>query len=179
MANLNRAHIEGYLAWIQYLKDQRGPVDVVGLLCYFAQFLRSPDECLAIPDHFAAFGCPLHVTELDINTPDELVQADYMRDIMTVLYSHSAVEKITLWGFWEGCHWLPLAAMWRKDWSIKPKGQVWLDLVFKQWRTNARLKTDGRGTASLRVFLGDYEVTTTCNGKVMAQNHFARVVNKG
>lgn len=99
MANPNLAHIEGYLAWIQYLKDQRAPVDVVGLQCHFAQFLRSPEECLAILDRFAAFGYPLHVTELDINTPDELVQADYMRDIMTVLYSHPAVEKITLWGF--------------------------------------------------------------------------------
>lgn len=59
--------------------------------------------------------------------------------------------------------------MWRKDWSIKPNGQVWLDLVFKQWRTNARLKTDRKGTASLRAFLGDYEVTATRKGKVIAQ----------
>jgi GH35 family endo-1,4-beta-xylanase len=169
MANPSQSHIDGYIAWVQYLKDHGAPVDVVGLQCHFGQFLRSPDDCLAMLDRFAAFGYPLHVTELDINMPDEVAQADYMRDIMTVLYSHPAVEKITLWGFWEGCHWLPKAALWRTDWSIKASGQAWMDLVFKQWRTSATLKTDGKGTAGLRAFLGDYEVAATRNGRAIAQ----------
>ena len=169
IANPSQAHIDGYMAWIQYLKDHGAPVDVVGLQCHFAEFLRSPEDCLAILDRFAAFGYPLHVTELDINISDEVAQADYMRDIMTVLYSHPAMEKITLWGFWEGCHWLPKAALWRRDWSIKANGQAWMDLVFREWRTSATLKTDGKGTAGLRAFLGDYEVTATRNGKAIAQ----------
>jgi len=169
MANPSQAHIDGYLTWIKYLKKQKTPVDVVGLQGHFAQFMRSPDECLAILDRFADYGYPLHVTELDINTPDEAVQADYMRDIMTVLYSHPAVEQITLWGFWEGSHWMPLAALWRKDWSIKPNGQVWMDLVFKEWRTNTAMKTDGRGMSAARAFLGDYEVTVSSQGKSITQ----------
>jgi len=169
IANPSQAHIDGYMAWIQYLKDRGAPVDVVGLQCHFSQFLRSPDDCLAMLDRFAAFGYPLHATELDINIPDEVAQADYMRDIMTVLYSHPAMEKITLWGFWEGRHWLPKAALWRRDWSIKANGQAWMDLVFKQWRTSATLKTDAAGNAGVRAFLGDYEVTATRDGKAITQ----------
>ena len=169
MANPSREHIDGYLAWIRYLKEQRTAMDVVGLQCHFSQILRAPDDCMAMLDRFAAFGYPLHASELDINLSDEAVQADYQRDIMTVLYSHPAVEKITLWGFWEGRHWLPEAALWRTDWTIKPNGLAWMDLVFRQWRTNAALKTDHDGATALRAFLGDYEVTATYEGKSISR----------
>lgn len=49
-----------------------------------------------------------------------------------VLYSHPAVEKITLWGFWEGQQWMPPAALWRKGWTIKPIAEAWMNLVKTQ-----------------------------------------------
>jgi endo-1,4-beta-xylanase len=165
IANASNPHIEGYLDWIRYLKEKQTLVDVVGLQCHFGQFLRSPEECYGLLNRFAEFGYPLHVTELDINTTDEAAQTDYTRDILTLLYSHPAVEKITLWGFWEGRHWLPRAALWRTDWSIKPNGQAWKDLVFTIWRTQATLTTDWQGSAGVRAFTGDYEVTAMRDGK--------------
>lgn len=38
--------------------------------------------------------------------------------------------KEELWGFWAGDHWIPHAALFRRDWSIKPNGRVYQDLVF-------------------------------------------------
>jgi endo-1,4-beta-xylanase len=49
-------------------------------------------------------------------------------------------------------------ALWRKDWSIKPAGQVWRDLVFKQWWTDEAVTTGADGAASVRGFHGTYTV---------------------
>ena len=48
--------------------------------------------------------------------------------------------------------------MFRRDWSLKPNGEVYQDLVFKRWWTNADGKTAGPGTFTTRGFLGDYEI---------------------
>jgi hypothetical protein len=71
-----------------------------------------------------------------------------------------------MWGFWEGRHWLPAAAMYRRDWTLKPNGQAWIDLVKKQWWTTANGQTDTLGQFRTRAFHGDYQVTVTLpNGK--------------
>lgn len=67
---------------------------------------------------------------------DERLQADYLRDVMTMAFSHPAMQAIVMWGFWEGRHWKPDAALYRKDWSTKPAGKVWEELVLaaEGWR---------------------------------------------
>ncbi|MDB4500954.1 hypothetical protein N9224_02125, partial [Akkermansiaceae bacterium] len=52
-----------------------------------------------------------------------------------------------------------------KDWTLKPAGEVFVDLVTKQWWTDESAKTDGSGVCRLRGFLGHYQVTATVNGK--------------
>ena len=61
-------------------------------------------------------------------------------------------------GFWEGRHWRPNAALWRKDWSIKPAGKMWKKLVFETWWTKEKRNTDKSGLCTISAFLGDYEV---------------------
>ena len=70
-----------------------------------------------------------------------------------------------MWGFWEGAHWRPRGAMMRRDWSLKPNGEVYKDLVFKRWWTNADGKTGAQGTFAARGFLGDYEIAVKSGGK--------------
>jgi len=89
---------------------------------------------------------------------DEELQADYLRDIMTIAFSHPGVEAIVMWGFQERCHWRPAAALWRKDWSIKPAGEAWVDLVRGKWWTDETLTTDGKGIARARCFLGTHTI---------------------
>jgi hypothetical protein len=69
-----------------------------------------------------------------------------------------------LWGFWEGRHWRPEAALYDHNWNLRPHGQVWVDLVHKQWKTDLELKTDGSGRAQVRGFCGDYELTIDSGG---------------
>jgi hypothetical protein len=85
--------------------------------------------------------------------------------IAVVEISHPKVDGILMWGFWEKRHWKPNAALVRKDWSLKPNGQAWMDLVHRQWTTNEQGKSDPDGAFKVRGFLGEYEITVTSGDK--------------
>ena len=40
-------------------------------------------------------------------------------------FSHEAYTGFVMWGFWEGAHWKPETALWRKDWTEKPAAKIW------------------------------------------------------
>jgi endo-1,4-beta-xylanase len=162
----DQAHQDDYAATIRYLIDEGAPVDGIGLQSHFPARVTPMDDLMNRFDRFAAFGKELEITEFDINTFDEATQADYTRDFMTAAFSQPAVKAFLMWGFWEGAHWIPKGAMMRRDWSLKPNGEVYKDLVFKRWWTNTDGKTGAHGTFSTRGFLGDYEIEVKKGGKV-------------
>jgi len=92
------------------------------------------------------------------------LQADYTRDFLTAMFGHPAVKGLLTWGFWEGRHWRPNGAYFRRDWSIKPAGQAWLDLVLNAWWTRFSGSTDDTGKVATRGFLGEYEIVATKGG---------------
>lgn len=163
-ASLDSPHLNGTLRIIRYLRDHGAPLDGLGLQGHIGSHLSSADHLLAVLDRFSEFGLPLQVTEFDVNINDEATQADYLRDFMTAVFSHPQVNGILLWGFWEGQHWLPDAALFRRDWTIKPSGIAWTNLVFKEWWTDATAIADGAGRANFRGFKGDYVITVTVGG---------------
>ena len=156
-----------YADLIGWLQEQQAPLDGIGFMCHFgASTLASPDFVYQHLERYAKYGLPMRATELDVSTDgDEQAQADYYRDFMTMFFSHPQTVGIIMWGFWEGKHWHPDRALWRKNWEIKPCGQAWLDLVQKQWWTNTTDTTAADGSLRVRGFLGDYRVTVTVNGK--------------
>ena len=161
----DKAHQDDYAATIKYLIDAGAPVDGIGLQSHFPSRVTGMDDLIRRVERFAAFGKELEVTEFDINTSDDGTQADYTRDFMTYMFSNPSVKAFVLWGFWEGAHWIPSGAMVRRDWSLKPNGQVYQDLVFKKWWTNADGKTGAKGTFATRAFLGEYEIQVVAGGK--------------
>lgn len=154
---------------IKFLQRQGAPIGGIGEQGHFGGSPPSPAKVLATFDRFAKLGLPIQISEFDIDTSDEELKLRYTRDFMTACFSHPAVNGVMMWGFWEGAHWRPRAALWNKDWSIRPHGQVWLDLVTKEWWTNADGQTDKRGRFATRGFCGDYEVRIEHNGKVATQ----------
>jgi endo-1,4-beta-xylanase len=161
----DQAHQDDFAATIRYLIDEGAPVEGIGLQSHFPARVTPMDELMKRFDRFAAFGKELEITEFDINTSDEVTQADYTRDFMTAAFSQPAVKAFLMWGFWEGSHWIPKGAMMRRDWSIKPNGEVYKDLVFKRWWTTTNAKTGAQGTFATRGFLGDYEIEVKAGGK--------------
>lgn len=152
-------HQDHYEKTIRYLLDNDAPLGGIGVQSHFGQTLTPPTRVLQILDRFAKFKLPIHVTELDIDTDHQQLQADYFRDFLIAAYSHPAVEAIILWGFWEGRHWRPRAALYNRDWSIRPHGKVWQEWVLGRWRTDIATTTDKKGKLETRGFIGEYELT--------------------
>jgi GH35 family endo-1,4-beta-xylanase len=164
----DKSHQDHYEKTIRFLQAAKAPIGGIGIQGHFDSRLTPPDRLIEVLDRFASLGLPIEVTEFDVNIDDEDVQAAYTRDFMTALYSHPAVSGILTWGFWEGRHWLPKAAMYRKDWTLKPNGQAWLDVV-KSWQTQATVTTAADGAANaVRGHLGEYEIIAAAAGKTAA-----------
>ncbi len=171
-----------YREVLQELIARQAPLDVVGLMAHFTnRDLTPPRELWAVLDSFAQFRLPIFVTEFDIRfgpprqpraltAAEEELQARYTRDFLIAIFSHPAVEGVTLWGFWEGQHWAPSAALFRRDWSPKPSARVWQDLVFQQWWTAETGATDSQGRFRIRAFKGDYLVQVTHRGVAFEEN---------
>ncbi|MFN3683824.1 MAG: endo-1,4-beta-xylanase [Fimbriimonadaceae bacterium] len=141
------------------LKATGAPVTMLGWQAHFGEDLTPPERVWQLIDRFQkTVGLPIEVTEFDVSTRDEKAQADYTRDLLTAWFAHPKTSGFTMWGFWEGSHWKPDGAMYRKDWTPKPNAKVWDELVTRKWWTKATLKTDGAGRARFRGFFGDYEV---------------------
>jgi hypothetical protein len=153
------------------------PINGIGIQAHFSNQLTPPDRIVQELNRWAAMGLDIQITEFDIDVSDEQVQAQYTRDFMTAVFSQPAVNALLSWGFWEGSDWIPQAAYYRKDWTIKPNGQVWADLVLKQWRTDTTAATDDTGAATTRGFLGHYLITVTLGGK--SQTAETTLTNQG
>ncbi|HJS06079.1 MAG TPA: endo-1,4-beta-xylanase, partial [Pirellulales bacterium] len=159
------AHQNGFYSAIQYLRDGGAPIEGIGMQGHFGSGLTGVPRMLQILDRFAAFGLPISATEFDVTVADEQVQADFTRDFMTTLFSHPAVNGILTWGFWQNAHWRPEAAMFRSDWTIKPNGQAWVDLVHTLWNTETVGTTLADGGYTTRGFRGDYDIEVTFAGQ--------------
>lgn len=152
---------------LQGLVDAKAPFDGVGLQSHFynEKSITPPKMLWQILDQYAAIANEIQITEFDFNTENEQLQADYLRDFMTATFAHPSVSAITLWGFWEGAHWRPQAALYRKDWTIKPNGKAFVDLVYRDWWSEEEVRTDELGEAAKRVFQGDYTIVTSYEGQ--------------
>ena len=168
--NLGEGNLDGeFKRILRRMQALNAPLEGIGLQGHFGYKLTPPDELNARLDGFGELGLPLSITEFDINVTDEKLQADYLRDFMTVMFSNKNVDSFTMWGFWEGQHWLPDAALYRSDWSVKPSGAAFKNLVFGRWWTNASGVSDAGGLYKARGFLGEYALSVTVNGKTTTQ----------
>ena len=158
---------EEYYSIIKKLLADGVKIDGIGNQAHFhSSFLPSPEEMIANSDRFAALVPALQLTEFDLNTDgDDTLAADYTRDLLITCFSHPAYTGVVMWGFWEGSHWKPATALWRKDWSEKPNAKIWKEWVCGKWRTDVDLKTSSTGTAATKAFFGRYEITITHAGK--------------
>lgn len=144
------------------LKRDGVRVDGLGNQGHFSStFLPSPEELLRITTRFEAVVPKQVITEFDITTNgDESLAADYLRDCLVACFSHPAYDGFMLWGFWEGSHWIPEAALWKKNWTAKPSGLAWEEWTTQRFHTRKILTTDESGRISWRGFKGTYRVAS-------------------
>lgn len=156
-----------YFNLVKYIDEKGGKVDGIGFQGHFGSDLTSPAKVYSIIERFATLGKEIKITEHDINVTQRQVQADYTRDFLTICFSHSSVKSFLFWGFWANSHWLPEGALFNSDWSIRPHGLAYKDLVFNQWWTKKIDSiTDAMGKTTFEGFLGTYKYTIKSGDKV-------------
>ena len=166
-------------------------IDAVGM--QYHMFYRKENELSSAPayydperiynvlDTYEKLGKPIHITELTIpaysnNPEDEEIQAEIIRNIYSMWFSHAATDGIIYWNLIDGfaafCEPGDMTAgenyyyggLIRYDFTPKPSYQVIRDLFGKEWRTNLKLHTDS-GALSFKGFYGQYDLEITVNGK--------------
>lgn len=158
-------NIRAYIDMIKDLRAKGAPIEAIGVQGHIGTQPRAPQLVISDLDLFEPLGLPVQITEWDINTKDEELQADYSRDFLIAVYSHPCVTGINMWGFWQADHWKPDAALFRTDWSEKPNAKVWRDLVLGKWKTDVTLKTSRTGEVSSRAHFGEYEISVSYKGR--------------
>lgn len=168
---LNLKSIEFYHDWIKKMRGDNVPLGGIGFQAHFGAGLTPPARVIEILDSFAVYDLPLHITEFDVDTLDADAQAAYTRDMLIAVFSQPQVDAFVVWGWWEGDHWKPAAAMLRKDWSERPNYKAWRDLVHDQWWTDELISTDENGFAKVRGFKGAYDIKVN---SVLIQHNLTR-----
>ncbi len=156
-----------YRAVIDDLIRLKQPPDGAGFMAHFRDgSLTGMNRMKQVLDAYADRGLKLQLTELDYDGLNRELQADYVRDVLTLCFSHPAMDGVVQWGFWAKRHWRPDSAPWSENWDLRPVGQAYRDLVYRQWWTDVTVKTGADGTATVRGFRGDYEVRVHVGGSV-------------
>jgi len=159
-------NIKEYLDTIASLRKAGAPIEAIGVQGHVGRQPRNPAQVISDLDLFIPSGLPVQITEFDINSPDESLQADYTRDFLIACYSHPVITGFNKWGFWQSAHWKPDAAMFKKDWTEKLNAAVWREWVTRKWKTNVTALSNKKGMVNTRGHLGKYEITVTKNGVI-------------
>ena len=73
-------------------------------------------------------------------------------------FAHPSVEGILMWGFWEGRHWRPKAALWKRDFTPTPAAKAYRKLIYETWWTKWNEKTDASGRCEAPAYFGRHTV---------------------
>jgi GH35 family endo-1,4-beta-xylanase len=170
----DKAHCAEFFKVAKFLQTKGAPLGGLGLQGHIGAQPNAPEQVLATLETYASFKLPIRITEFDIDTDDEQLQADYTRDFLILAYSHPAVVGVQHWGFWAKAHWRPRGALLRADWSEKPAAAAYRALVLNQWRTKLQGKAGATGKVAGDGFHGDYLVTVELDGRRAEQRFSLR-----
>ena len=181
---------------VQGLLDAGAPVHTIGIQSHMHKGTWPLDKAWQACETYAAFGLPLHFTELTVlsgrlkgpedndwhkrrgdwlTTPEgEQAQLDYGSQVYTLLFSHPAVEAITWWDFSDAGAWPGApAGLVRKDMTPKPLYDWLMGAFHSRWTTDETATTDADGRATPRCFFGHHEVAATLPSGAQVRGAFS------
>ena len=174
-------------------------IDSIGM--QFHMFYRADEEaeCTAkmydpriiykVMDQYARFGKPLQITEMTIpaysnDASDEALQAEILRNLYRIWFSHPAMEAIVYWNLADGYAAFARqgdmtsgenyyhGALVRFDLSKKPSYQMLERLIHEEWHT--ALSLDAEETCRFKGFYGEYSAEVTANGRTIPVSFHVR-----
>lgn len=144
----------------------------------------NPKHLYKIMDLYSQFNMPLQLTEITIpaysnSEEDEAIQAEILKNLYSIWFSHEKVEQIIYWNLIDGYAAFAnqgdmsagenyyYGGLIRFDLTPKPAYYMVKDLFQKVWHTEEVVCSNEEGTASFRGFYGKYDVEITLNGKTI------------
>lgn len=120
-----------YINIINLLKA-RGLIDGIGVQAhYFNLDYMSASQMTATLNDYASTGLDVYISELDITGGGtEAGQAAKYQELFPVMWNHSSVKGITLWGYIVGQVWRDGTGLINSNGS-KRQAMVWLENFFK------------------------------------------------
>jgi len=109
-------------------------------------------------------GPPVYISGLEIAGAKPTVQAAMLKDLLLALYSHGAVQGISLGSVWGAALEDPRTALYRENMSPRAAAKVLEELLTKEWWTDVKLTTDKVGSCQVSAFHGTYHITATVDG---------------
>ncbi|MHC4913699.1 MAG: endo-1,4-beta-xylanase, partial [Planctomycetota bacterium] len=154
--------------------------DVIGIQSHMHVGYWGVEKTWNACEKFAKFGKPIHFTELTILSGNlkedddwfsrregwltteegEKRQAQQVTELYTLLFSHPAVEAVTVWDFSDYNAWQGAPSGYiRKDMTPKPAYLKLKQLIKGKWWTKTNRTITANGKTSFRGFHGQYKVT--------------------
>jgi endo-1,4-beta-xylanase len=124
-----------YIKLIDTLMN-RGLIDGIGVQCHYFEFQSyegDPSGTYAYSistlkgnlDKLAATGLPIYITEFDINEPTDSVQTASYKKYFPLVWEHTGVKGVTLWGYKYGDVWKASAYLLNSNGTERP-ALTWL-----------------------------------------------------
>ncbi|XP_053380238.1 anti-sigma-I factor RsgI6-like [Mercenaria mercenaria] len=157
----------------KFLKQAGVPIYGVGIQSHIKNTSLDIAQMKGRLDMVAAAGLPIWITELSLASNDTNSRASALRDILTLYFSHPAVEGVLFWGFWDGKIFTPEVALFEgPDVTPNEAGKAYQTLFKTTWRTSVTRDVTGDSTFTVRGFKGEYTVKLSHNGKELKQETF-------
>lgn len=163
-----------YMAQIRKLLKQGVPIAGIGVQGHLHAETFDRVQLKNALDSLAQFHLPIRITEFNMPgqrskyykdhnltmTPEEQeAMAKELVDYYKICFAHPAVAGIIMWGFWEGANWIKPSSLYNKDWTPRPAATAYHNLIYKEWWTSVKGKTNRKGEYSVPAFFGKYKVT--------------------
>ena len=156
-----------------------------------ARIYYDPERIYDVLDQFGQLDKPIQITEISIpayheSMADEDLQAEIIRYLYSMWFSHPNVETITYWNSVDGYAYtnpaqnnrnenVYMAGLIRHDMTPKAAYRTICNLFQKTWHTEAETGTDLGGCAAFKGFYGKYDVEITVGDQTVTREiHFAK-----
>ena len=150
----------------------------------FHAILTDPRKLFAALDLYGGFGLPIQITEITLasfsdEAEDEEAQAELLKELYSLYFSHEAVEAVIYWdladGYTPGADPGEMDKGWnvyrgsllRFDLSEKPAFKMLKHQVHEVWHTEESIAADENGCGGFRGFYGTYTLEIEANGKTV------------
>ncbi len=166
LRNKEAIYFQRLIPILQWAKENNLDFDGLGVQGH-ADYPYNPMEFYNMLTELGQYVDKIKITEFDVKQSFDkgAFQGNFTRDMLIAMFSHEKVEGIYMWGFWDWPKNQGNTPLFYGDWTLKPSGVQFEDLVYNKWRTREAGATDADGKYTTRGFYGDYDITVSYAGK--------------